>query len=83
MAKNIRRISVQIDIDLTKGSRETNEATLPHHISNASAVFLESLEEVGFKVREARVRSSLSYLRHEFPVKLLRKPKKVSLRRVQ
>jgi Arc/MetJ family transcription regulator len=83
MAKNLRRISVQIDLDLTRGSRETNEATLPRYIKSATEEFILSLESVGFTVKEARVRSSLGYLRHEFPATFLRKSKKVrALRRV-
>jgi hypothetical protein len=53
MAKNLRRISVTIDIDLARYSRETNEATLPSHLDAAAELFLEHLEEIGFRVHEA------------------------------
>ena len=71
-AQNLRRISVILDLDLARYSRETSASTLPRHLDAAAEAFITHLEEVGFKVQKAAVHSSLGYLRYEFPKKLLR-----------
>lgn len=77
-----RTISILVNIDLAKGSKEAHAVTIKKIADAIGAQAVEAIEAKGYTVRAAHVETVLHYVRHEMRTQLkkavVRKLKKVS-----
>lgn len=76
-----RRITLQIDIDLAKHSKEAHAVTIEKIAKAVAAHAVELIEDKGYSIRRASATTTMHYVRHVLPV-VLRKPKVTRLKKV-
>lgn len=70
MAK--RRISIIIDMDLAKGSKEAHAVTIKKIADIVGSDAVQAVRDKGYRVDAAQVRTVMHYVRHELTTTLVK-----------
>lgn len=73
-----RRVTISVDIDLARGSKEAYEPTIRRLADDVGAHVLDVFERNGFRVRAAKVNTLMHYVRHDMST-ILRSPRKLKI----
>ena len=68
-----RRISIIIDMDLAKGSKEAHAVTIKRIADLIGSETVELVKSKGYRVDSAQVRTVMHYVRHEMSTMLVKK----------
>lgn len=74
MAK--RRATLVIDIDLARGSKEAHMVTVEKIANKVGQMAVEAFEARGYRVHEAKINTTLHYVRHSTTAWLKRASKR-------
>lgn len=73
-----RRVSIQIDIDLARGSKNGYYPTIERLSSNVGEYANQLFEAQGFNVRRAMTTTTVHYVRHVI-VTAIKRPKRLKI----
>ena len=73
-----RRVSIEIDIDLSRGSKEAYYPTIERLSANVGEYATKLFEANGFNVRRSMATTTMHYVRHQI-VTAIKRPKKLKI----
>lgn len=77
-----RRISITVDIDLARGSKEAHAVTIEKIANQIGRTATSLIENKGYTIEKAEVRTVLHYVRHELKTVLMNRNVRRILRKV-